>query len=128
MTRELSFTELTVADWPAAVAWYRDVLGLTVELRDEAGRFALLRAGGGRLALKAGTPQPGTVLLAFAVDDLAAELECLAGRGVYPEGPVKASAEGYRRALLRDPDGHRLCLFDGRGGPAAEPGRRVGPP
>jgi predicted enzyme related to lactoylglutathione lyase len=112
MIRELSFTELTVADWPAAVAWYRDVLGLEVELRDEAGRFALLRAGGGRLALKAGTPRPGTVLIAFAVDDLAAELERLAGHGVYPEGPVKASAEGYRRALLRDPDGYRLGLFD----------------
>jgi hypothetical protein len=27
------------------------------------------------------------------------------------EGPVKVSSEGYRRALLRDPDGHRLSLW-----------------
>src|SRR5262249_14431546 len=98
--------------WPAAVAWYHDVLGLEVVLRAEADQFALLRAGAGRLALKGGSPGPGNVLLTFAVDDLPAELECLAARGAFPEGPLKASPEGYRRALLRDPDGHRLCLFD----------------
>ena len=32
--------------------------------------------------------------------------------GVTPEGPVKHSHEGYRRVLLRDLDGYRLCLFD----------------
>jgi predicted enzyme related to lactoylglutathione lyase len=111
MIRELSFTELTVADWPAALAWYRDVLGLEV-LLVEADRFALLRAGGGRLALKAGRGQPGTVRLVFEVDDLAAELERLARQSVFPVEPLKTSPEGYRRALLRDPDGHQLTMFE----------------
>jgi predicted enzyme related to lactoylglutathione lyase len=113
--RNLAFVELQVADWPAAVAWYRDVLGLAVVLRVEADRFALLKAGSGQVALKAGRPRPGSALLAFEVEDLPAELERLAALGVTPEAPMKTSPEGYRRALLRDPDGYRLCLYDLKG-------------
>jgi catechol 2,3-dioxygenase-like lactoylglutathione lyase family enzyme len=112
MTADLDFVELMVASMPAALAWYRDVLGLEVLLVDEAGGFALLRAGRGRIALKAGTPAPGSVLLTFAVADLDAALTRLVDLGVTPEGPVKHSQEGYRRVLLRDLDGYRLCLFD----------------
>src|SRR5262245_10604331 len=112
MIRELYMVELTVADWPAAVAWYRDGLGLRVLLRVEADHFALLGAGPGRVALKQGTPQPGTVQLTFEVDDLDAELARLAARGVRPERPAEKNPEGYRRAVLRDPDGYRICLFD----------------
>jgi catechol 2,3-dioxygenase-like lactoylglutathione lyase family enzyme len=112
MTCVLSFVELSVRDWPGSVAWYRDVLGLGVLLRDEAGAFALLAAGPARLALKQGDPCPAGVLLAFEVGDLDAWLARLAGLGVWPEGPVKSSAEGYRRARLRDPDGHAVSLFE----------------
>jgi predicted enzyme related to lactoylglutathione lyase len=115
MTPSLSFVELQVSDWPAAVAWYRDVLGLTVVLQVEADRFALLQAGAGRLALKAGQPQPGTALLAFEVADLPAALQRLRDLGVPLQSPLKASPEGYRRALLLDPDGYRLCLYDMNG-------------
>ena len=52
------------------------------------------------------------MLLTFEVDDLPTEAERLAAWGVLPEDPVKASAEGYRRAVVRDRDGHRLRLFD----------------
>ncbi len=112
MIGELSFVELTVADWPAAVAWYRDVLGLPLVLHIEADGFALLQAGACRLALKAGTAQPGTVRLAFAVRDLPAALQRLTTLGVALEAPLKVSPEGYRRALLRDRDGYRICLYD----------------
>jgi catechol 2,3-dioxygenase-like lactoylglutathione lyase family enzyme len=112
MIRELSFVELTVANWPAAVAWYRDILGLDVMLHIPADEFAILEAKGGRIALKAGTPRPGTVLLTFAVDDLLAALDRLAALDVPLEAPLKASPEGYRRVLLRDPDGYLMCLYD----------------
>jgi predicted enzyme related to lactoylglutathione lyase len=112
MTASLAFVELAVSDWPASVAWYRDVLGLSLILLDDTGRFALFQAGEGKLALKAGAAQPGGVLVAFAVADLPAELERLTVLGVVPEGPVKDSPEGYRRAVVRDPDGYRLSLFD----------------
>lgn len=107
----LFMVELRVPDWPTAVAWYADVLGLGVVLRDEAARFALLGADGGRLALKEGPAEAGSVTLHFEVADLDAELARLAGRGIVPESPAKASPEGYRRAFVRDPAGHRVGLF-----------------
>jgi predicted enzyme related to lactoylglutathione lyase len=108
----LYLVELTVSDWPASVAWYGAVLGWELVRKDDAGRFALFQGGPTRLALKEGVARPGTVLLTFEVGGLAAHLERLARLGVVPEGPVKASPEGYRRALLRDPDGYRLSLFE----------------
>jgi catechol 2,3-dioxygenase-like lactoylglutathione lyase family enzyme len=105
----LYFVELRVRDWSASVAWYRDVLGLELLLRDESGSFALFAAGGARLALKAGEPCPGGSSIAFEVDDLSAWVERLGER---IEGPIKSSAEGYRRALLRDPDGYEITLFE----------------
>ena len=74
-------TEISVANYAVSVAWYRDVLGLRVELADPANGFALLACeGGGRLALKAGTPTPGGVKLHYEVDDVSAELARLGQR------------------------------------------------
>jgi catechol 2,3-dioxygenase-like lactoylglutathione lyase family enzyme len=103
----LYFVELSVRDWHASVAWYRDVLRLRLIM--SAGSFALLDAGGGRIALKAGEPTPGGVLLALEVDDLDGWVARL---GAHVEGPIKASEEGYRRARLHDPDGYEIALFE----------------
>jgi predicted enzyme related to lactoylglutathione lyase len=116
----LSFVELRVRDWGAALAWYRDVLGLDLLLRVDADAFALFAAGPVRVALKGGKGQPGAsatggALLAFEVDDLDAWIERLARHGAAADGPVKTSPEGYRRALFRDPDGHELSLFEWHG-------------
>jgi catechol 2,3-dioxygenase-like lactoylglutathione lyase family enzyme len=105
----LYFVELRVRDWSASVVWYRDVLGLELLLHDESHSFALFAAGGARLALKAGEPCPGGSSITFEVDDLSAWVERLGAR---IEGPIKSSPEGYRRALLRDPDGYEITLFE----------------
>ncbi len=118
----LYMVELTVRDLETALRWYRDVLGLTVALRDEAGRFALLESRGGRVALMVGEGAAGSTRLVFEVDDLDGWLERLTGLGVTAEGPVKESAEGYRRAVLRGPEGQAVVLF-AWGAPAA-PGAR----
>jgi len=112
--RALYMVELIVSDWPAAVAWYRDLLGLSPALSDGVKQFALFEVGGGRLALKAGAPQPGNGQLAFEVEELPGLLQRLAEQHVVSEGPIQDSPEGYRRAVIRDPDGHRLCLFEWR--------------
>ena len=109
---DLFLIELTVADWPASLAWYRDRLGLSVALVDEPNRYALLSAGPARIALKAGTPVPGTTRVVFCVPALDAALARLAHSGIEPAGPVKDSPEGYRVARLADPDGHRIELFE----------------
>lgn len=110
----LAFVELRVRDVDAAVAWYRDVLGLELLMRDETSGFALLRAGDGQVALKAGEPTPGGALLAFEVDDLDAWVVRLEEKGVRLDDPLKDSPEGYRRARLRDRDGHPFTLFQWR--------------
>ena len=89
----LYFVELRVGDWAASVAFYRDVLRLRPILSDEAGAFALFEVGGGRVAVKAGEPRPGGVLLAMQVDDLDGWLSRL---GALVEGPPQTSAEGDR--------------------------------
>jgi predicted enzyme related to lactoylglutathione lyase len=108
----LSFVQLTTADWAKSVAWYSAVLGLQLKLRDDVNQYALFETPGGRLALKAGVPQPDGVLLAFQIDDLDAELTRLRESGVLAVGEVKVSTEGYRRALVRDPDGYLVSLFE----------------
>ena len=107
----LYLVELTAADWPASLAWYRD-LGLAVELLDESNRYALLAAGPGRIALKAGAPCPGNARLIFCVPDLDAELARLRQAGVTTAGPLRVSPEGYRAVRLIDPDGHGVELFE----------------
>lgn len=104
----LYMTELAVSDFAASVAWYRDALRLSLMLTDTPNQFALFR---GRLAIKAGIPTPGGVLVHFQVDDLDAELARLRSFGVKPDGTVKTTAEGYRRAFVLDPDGYRIGLF-----------------
>src|SRR5688572_6862688 len=112
---DLFLVQLAVADWPTSLAWYRDRLGLTVVLMDEPNRYALLAAGPARIALKAGTPVPGTTRVVFHVRSVGAELTRLASAGIQPTGQVTESPEGYRVARFTDPDGHRLELFEWTG-------------
>ena len=109
---ELFLLELTVADWPASLAWYRDQLGLAVKLLDEPNRYAVLAAGSGHVAIKAGTPSPGSTTITCRVNDLAAEVARLAAAGVSPTGAIRVSAEGYRSVRFNDPDGHRIEIFE----------------
>jgi catechol 2,3-dioxygenase-like lactoylglutathione lyase family enzyme len=110
MTCTFSFVELTVSDLASSLAWYRDVPGLNVLMEDRS--WALLGDGAARIALKAGVPTPGTILLTFELTDLDGWVTRLQQRGIALDEPIKTSAEGYRRALVRDPDGYRLSFFE----------------
>ena len=91
--------ELAVSQLAESIAWYESH-GLTLELQDDANGFAILNDGAaGRIALKLGDPLPSSILVHFQVGEL-------------PPGEVKESAEGYRRVILRDPDGYRICFFE----------------
>ncbi len=112
MIRALAFLELTVSDLPRALHFYETILGLArlPTMRPE--RFALLATGGSQLALKRGVPTPGSVLIHFEVEDLRATLARLAGFGLVPECESKDNTEEkYRRILVRDLDGYRLCFY-----------------
>ena len=129
-TIEWFMAEVRVADLAASRRWYVDVLGLRPALDDPPGRFLLLEAGGGRLALKEGPGlgARGAVRLVFRVGDVAAERARLAGLGV-AVGEVRASPEGYREVRLADPDGTPIHLFDEAGAVATgRPGGVSSPP
>lgn len=117
MIRHFAFTQLVVADLPRSLAWYRDLLGLETVLDTTPDRFVLLKGPGGQLALKEGLSQPGDTLLAFEVDDLDLCQSRLASAGVALAAEPKTSHEGYRRLLVRDPDGHRVSFFSWVGKP-----------
>jgi catechol 2,3-dioxygenase-like lactoylglutathione lyase family enzyme len=107
----LAFAELGVRNLAISLAWYRSVLGLTLELHDEPRGFALLKDdSGSKMALKQGPP--GAIRWQFEVPNLDAAIADLASKGIALESGIQASAEGYRRAVLRDPDGNAVALFD----------------
>ncbi len=110
---KLFLVEIRVRDWNHAIAWYRDVLGLSLVWLDEGNRFALLDAGPARLALK-GSESPGgreAVDLLFQVDDLDAERRRLAEWGVVVPEPIENREERYREIRLADPEGTPIRLF-----------------
>lgn len=102
-----------------ALAFYRDVLGLTLV---EDTPFAIVLEGGGTMLrvqkAPAHTPAPHTAL-GWRVEDLAATMAGLRARGVVfarfdgiPQDAdgVWTTPDGARIAWFRDPDGNLLSL------------------
>jgi lactoylglutathione lyase len=100
------------ADMDAAVAFYRDVVGLTLSFRS-GDAWAEFDAGAARFALHGvdgEAPACGTA--SFAVEDLDAEKRRLQGLGVGFDEHV-GEVEGFARfATFRDPDGHPVQLLE----------------
>lgn len=106
---------MTVTDLPAAVAFYRDTLGLPFLF--ETNGMAFFQAGNVRLMVGVnpqGKASDGSVLYFDApdIDDLRDELEA---RGVIFHGPtvvLQRTDEGeLKLASFRDPDGNALALM-----------------
>ena len=110
-----------VADIDAAVAFYCDDLGFEQELRPSPA-FAMLYHGdlrlllsvpGGAHALPDGSlPDPGGWnRILIQVPDLGAAVEALRARGVRFRHEI-VSGVGVRQALLEDPSGNPVELFE----------------
>lgn len=111
---------ITVSDVEAALAFYRDVLGLAF-LFQPGPTLAFLQAGDVRLMLT--TPQgAGTVgansILYFSVEDIQATQAGLVARGATEERPPHLAARMPDHELwtgfLRDPDGNLVGLMEER--------------
>jgi predicted enzyme related to lactoylglutathione lyase len=99
------------ADVPRAVAFYRDVVGLTVV--DEAHGVGHFDAGNVRLSihpLREGQELGSGGFYVFIVDDIGREVERLSACGVEFPGGIQQEPFG-RIAEFRDPDGHELSLW-----------------
>ena len=122
--RELRIA-LTVDDYEAAVAFYRDALGLAeVESWVRAdGRGTILDAGRATLELfdpqqadtldriEVGRRVSGPVRFALHVDDSAAVAAHLVRAGASREGELVETPWGDRNVRIRAPDGMQLTLF-----------------
>jgi lactoylglutathione lyase len=116
---------LTVPDFDAAVAFYRDALGLeqVADWSSEEGRVVLLEAGRATLELfderqaetvdriEVGRRVSGTVRLAFEVADSEATASRLAEAGAQEVAGPTMTPWGDRNARVRAPDGMQLTLF-----------------
>jgi predicted enzyme related to lactoylglutathione lyase len=110
---ELYCIELRTGQWSELVDWYKQALGMRSLLRVEDDRYALLAAGGARLAI-VGRDVPGDSsprwTLAFEVADLDVAEARLEGAGA-DVGPRRLHPEGFTTISTTDLDGNRVRLF-----------------
>jgi catechol 2,3-dioxygenase-like lactoylglutathione lyase family enzyme len=123
MIGSLDHIVLTTRDLDACIAFYTEVLGMTLE-RFSTGRLALrfaeqkinLHEYGQEFEPKAATPTPGSLDLCFllqqSLDEVVAVLQA---RGVKIEqGPVLRTGARFpiRSVYIRDPDGNLIELAE----------------
>ena len=105
------FAGLVVADRDRATAFYALVFGRPADLLPNDREAMWLLTGGANLYLLTDPARAGHGSVAIAVDDLAATVAALAGRGV-AVGPIEAVGEAGDKAVVTDPDGNELSLLE----------------
>lgn len=116
MIKEMAFVAYSVRDVPKAIAFYRDVIGLTPGM-SFGDHWAEFDVGGVAFGIGNGEPlgiMPGTSFsTTFEVDDVAAERERLLKAGVpvteIHESPVCFSA------FVTDPEGNKFGIHQRKG-------------
>ncbi|KXP07829.1 VOC family protein [Tsukamurella pseudospumae] len=111
MTASISRLVVSVAALGPALAFYEGLLGL--RLARAAGELAWLTTGDGvelMLHERATRPSDTAVALGFLVPDLAGTVDAWTARGGAVVDPPEERPWGERMAVVRDPDGHLVCL------------------
>jgi catechol 2,3-dioxygenase-like lactoylglutathione lyase family enzyme len=105
---------IRVKQLPRAEAFYREVLGLEVGIRDERRNWLFLRAGGqaGMVVLQEDEGEWPTQHFAFTVDEAGMEdaVAVLREKGVAVDGPHFHEWMPAKSVYFSDPDGHELEL------------------
>jgi catechol 2,3-dioxygenase-like lactoylglutathione lyase family enzyme len=103
---------LAVSDLGQSVAFYRS-LGLNQIVADEGYARFELPDGDSTLSLESRSGGgPGGTVVYFECDDVDAVAAELKAKGVEFEHDPVDQPYLWREALLRDPDGHLICLFN----------------
>jgi catechol 2,3-dioxygenase-like lactoylglutathione lyase family enzyme len=109
---------LGVRDVPAALAFYRDKLGLKVIMQESA--LALLQCGAVMLGLSRGHAQSaphiaGATEVVFRVENVRAAHRALTAQGISFLGEPRQATPTDWVAHFRDVDGHLLSVFGPEG-------------
>ena len=115
MSISLNRVIVSVADLARSRTFYREMLGLTEVTAH--GDLAVFKIGDGldlNLHQRPSSPSDTAVAVSFVVDDL----DGLCARWKQTGGQIIDEPEdrpwGERMAVVRDPDGHLVCLVQGR--------------
>ncbi len=112
MVQGVSNVWLPVQDMDRAVGFYRDVLGLDVQMQSP--EWSELDASGLSIGLNAregaGAQADGGAVVTFRADDIEGEVERLKGKGAVFSGGV-SSYEWGSVAPFKDSEGNDLQLF-----------------
>ena len=117
MLKKLDIVLICVNDWPGAVTWYSETLGLEVAHKEDDDQFCLLAfpEGETRLALlgSATAQADGSRCRPdILVDDLDVTVEALRAKGVVIRGKPSGEEEGFRLVGIEDPEGNVLQLYE----------------
>lgn len=109
---------LGVRDIPAALAFYRDTLGLAVIMQES--QLALVQSGVVMLGLSRGHAQSaphiaGATEVVFRVDNVRAAQQALTARGIAFLGEPRQITATDWASHFRDADGHLLSIFGPEG-------------
>jgi lactoylglutathione lyase len=123
MFSKVDYIKVNVSDMSRSVAFYRDILGLS--LKFESPGWSEFQTGATTLALHLkrarvggegqAPPEPlaGTCSIGFSVEDLAATHRELEARGAhFVLAPTEQANEGIRLAVCVDPDGLTIAFAE----------------
>jgi len=118
--RGIAYIQLVVEDWPIALEFYRDVVGLPIEQLFEHEQWVSFDLDGAQLVIYGGgvaADRPkGLDRNAFIpnleCEQIEATVADLQRRGVPFIAAVSETADGYRTATFVDPEGNRFQLFE----------------
>jgi len=115
--KSIDMVAIYVRDWPAALAWYQDKLGLAAVYVEEHHSFAVLGLPGGgpvlHVVADAGRPAGARnrCVPNIGVDDFDRTIEELRGRGIEVGNIQNDEEDGYRLATIADPEGNELNIY-----------------
>ena len=115
---KLDTVVVLVSDWPGAVRWYTQKLGLRLLYKEDDDQWCQLAfpKGETRLALYHRDGLDSKIrnrcIPDIQVDNLESAVKELRSRGVSFPGDIRGGDEGYRIISLLDPEGNELQLYE----------------
>ncbi|MFN3729039.1 MAG: VOC family protein [Fimbriimonadaceae bacterium] len=105
---------VSVRNLDAAIAWYRDVLGFTLQYKMDDIGWAEMFTEVDRVMIGLGQSEDvkgGGMTAVFGVKDIDAARAILEGKDVRFDGPTRTIPDMVRLATFFDPDGNPYMLY-----------------